>query len=72
MDEACLEQLVDFARENGDYLGRLRTKLDSPLRTELDLRIAQAETENFSATPSSDFVDNVPQDLPSPDDYRED
>jgi len=65
MDEACLRELVDFAQQNGDYLNRLHAQMDSPLRSERDLLTAQAETQNVSVTPTSDFVDNVDQDLPN-------
>jgi len=72
MDEVCLQELVDFSHQSADYFKRLRAKMDSPLRSELDLITAQRETQNVSVTPTSDFVDNVDQDLPSFDDYRDD
>jgi len=72
MDEACLEQLIDFAQQNSAFFKRLRANMDSPLRSERDLLTAQAETQNVSVTPTSDFVDNVDQDLPNFTDYIDD
>jgi len=65
MDEACLEQLIDFAHQNAEFFERLRANLDSPLRSQRDLLRAQAETQNVSVTPTADFVDNVDLDLPN-------
>jgi hypothetical protein len=69
MDESCLEELVDFSKQSANYCKTLRTKLDNPLMPERVLTNAEAETKNVSTTPTADFVDNSPQDLPSVDDY---
>ena len=72
MDEACLSEVVDFSKQSADFCNRLRTKLDNPFIPERVLTSAEEETKNVSTTPTADFVDNLPQDLPSVDDYIDD
>jgi hypothetical protein len=72
MDESCFRDVLDFSSQNVNYCRNLRTNLDNPSMRQRFLGYAETETRDVSTAPTSDFVDNTVQDLPSVDDYIDD